>query len=111
MATQECLWLKRLIREMMSTLNHPIQIYCLSESAINIARNLVFHACTKHIETHYCFVQEKVLTHDIELLKIRTKKQVADIFTKALAKAKFESFCEVLGVINSKFPLRGSVKF
>lgn len=50
-----------------------------------------------------------MLTQDIEPSKIRTEDQVADIFTKALVKAKFEVFREALGVVNSKFALRGSV--
>ena len=53
MATQECLWLRRLIKEMVTTLNQLIQINCDNESAIKLARNLVFHARLKHIETHY----------------------------------------------------------
>jgi len=69
----------------------------------------VFHARTKHIETHYHFVREKVLTQDIELQQIGTGDQVADIFTKALAKAKFEVFRSALGVVNCKSALRGSV--
>lgn len=100
MATQECLWLKRLIQELSYVLNYLVPILCDSESTIKrdsestikLAVNPVFHARTKYIETHYHFVREKVLTQDIELLKIQTKDQVADIFTKALAKAKFEEF-------------------
>ncbi|XP_052885316.1 secreted RxLR effector protein 161-like [Gossypium arboreum] len=70
---------------------------------------LVFHARSKHIETHYHFVREKVLSQDIELLKIQTDEQVADIFTKALAKTKFEVFRGDLGIIDKKLALREAV--
>lgn len=109
MATQECLWLKRLIQELSSAFNYSVSIHCDNESAIKLVRNSMFHARTKHIETRYHFVQEKVLTQDIELLKIRTGDQVVDIFTKALVKTKFKEFRESLGVVNNKFALRGSV--
>ncbi|KAM7494627.1 hypothetical protein LguiB_029236 [Lonicera macranthoides] len=109
MATQECLWLKRLVQEMIRVSNYSIPIYYDHESAIKLVENPVFHARTKHIETHFHFVREKVLTQDIQLQKVRTEDQVADIFTKALATAKFEGFRNVLGVIDSKFALRGSV--
>lgn len=69
----------------------------------------MFHAHTKHIETHYHFVREKVLTQDIQLQKIRTDDQVADIFTKALGKARFEVFRGALGIVDSKLALSGSV--
>ncbi|RWR74934.1 Integrase, catalytic core [Cinnamomum micranthum f. kanehirae] len=109
MATQECIWLKRLIQEMFSALDYPIPIHCDNESAIKLAGNPVFHARTKHIETHFHFAREKVLTQDIQLQKIRTDVQVADIFTKALGKAKFEVFRDALGIVDRKFALRGSV--
>ncbi|XP_023542089.1 uncharacterized protein LOC111802075 isoform X2 [Cucurbita pepo subsp. pepo] len=38
------------------------------------------------------FVRENVLTQDVELQEIHTNEQVADIFTKVLAKVKFEVF-------------------
>ncbi|GMI99343.1 cysteine-rich RLK (RECEPTOR-like protein kinase) 8 [Hibiscus trionum] len=110
MATQECLWLRRLIQEIVTIFKHPIPIYCDNESAIKLAGNPVFHARSKHIETHYHFVREKVLSQDIELQKIRTDEQVADIFTKALAKAKFEGFRGNLGVSDRKLALREAVK-
>ena len=37
-------------------------INCGNESAIKLVGNLVFHARSKHIETHYHFVQEKVFS-------------------------------------------------
>ncbi|KAI3448749.1 hypothetical protein Pfo_005414 [Paulownia fortunei] len=109
MATQECIWLKRLIEEIFYVLDYPIPIQCDNESAIKLVGNPVFHVRTKHIETRYHFVREKVLTHDIQLQKIRTEDQVGDIFTKALGKAKFEAFQSALGVVDSQFALRGSV--
>ena len=50
----------------------------------------MFHARTKHIATQYHFVREKVLSQEIKLHAIWTTEQVADGFTKALSKAKFE---------------------
>ena len=52
----------------------------------------MFHARTKHIETHYHFIWEKVLTQDTKLLKIRIEDKVAEIFTKGLGTTKFEVF-------------------
>ena len=52
---------------MVTTLDQPIQINCDNESAIKLAGNPVFHACSKHIETHYHCIREKVLLQDVEL--------------------------------------------
>ena len=99
MATQECLWLRRLIQEMVTTLDQPIQINCDNESAIKLAGNPIFHARSKHIETHYHFVREKVLWQYVQLQKIHTNEHVANIFTKTLAKVKFEVIRKAVGVI------------
>jgi hypothetical protein len=61
-----------------------VVIYCDKLSSIQLARNLVFHAQTKHIEVHYHFIREKVLAGEIDLIYVSTEDQVADIFTKVL---------------------------
>ncbi|KAK4381916.1 Retrovirus-related Pol polyprotein from transposon RE1 [Sesamum angolense] len=99
-ATQECIWLKRLIGDIYGKVNYTVPIECDNESAIRLASNPVFHGRTKHVEIHHHFVREKVLNQEVELKGIHTNDQVADIFTKALAKPKFESFRTALGVID-----------
>lgn len=69
----------------------------------------MFHARTKHIKVQHHFVREMVLQGEIILMGVRSEDQVADIFTKALAKAKFEKFRNALGLINNKHAPRGSV--
>lgn len=63
----------------------------------------MFPTRTKHIETHYHFIWEKVLTQDTKLLRIRIEDEVAEIFTKGLGKTKFEVFWEALSVVDNKF--------
>ena len=70
----------------------PIVIYFDNLSNIQLARNPVFHARTKHIEVHYHFVQERVLDGNIDLTYVRTDEQVADIFTKTLGAEKLRRF-------------------
>ena len=111
MATQECIWLKRLIQDVTTKMEFPIPIHCDNESAIKLAGNPIFHARTKHIEVHYHFVREKVLNEEIKLQKVSSKDQVADIFTKALAKTLFEKFRTDLGIVDQEHALRGSVKY
>jgi hypothetical protein len=68
----------------------------------------VFHARTKHIEVHYHFVQERVLSGELELRHVPTDRQVADIFTKALGLDKLRQFSGALGLHHLNVPnLRG----
>nr|KYP39855.1 Copia protein [Cajanus cajan] len=61
-----------------------------------MAKNPVHHQRTKHIAIKYHFIREVEITKQIQLEY--TEDQVADIFTKALPRAKFEQLRTMLGV-------------
>ncbi|GJZ87613.1 retrovirus-related pol polyprotein from transposon TNT 1-94 [Tanacetum coccineum] len=67
-----------------------ILMYCDSKSAIAISCNPVQHSKTKHIDIRYHFIKEHVEKGTVELYFIGTKYQLADLFTKALPKERFE---------------------
>ncbi|GJZ15986.1 hypothetical protein Tco_0551663 [Tanacetum coccineum] len=69
---------------------HKISIYCDSKSAIAISCNPVKHSRTKHINIRCHFIKEHVEKGTIELYFVRTEYQLADLFTKALLKERFE---------------------
>jgi predicted ABC-type ATPase len=53
-------------------------------SSIQLAKNPMCHARTKHIRVHYPFIRERVLSGELELRHVQTDQQTADIFTKPL---------------------------
>ena len=53
---------------------------------------------TKHIEVHYHYVREQHNAGLINLIYFSTHDNVADIFTKALSREKFETFRKSLGL-------------
>jgi hypothetical protein len=87
-----------------------IVIYCDNISSILLANNPVYHAKTKHIEVHYHFIREKVITKEIDLIHVSTKDQVANIFTKALSTDKLKKFRKMLSVLEVDLSLRGNVE-
>ena len=58
--TCEAIWLKRLLKDLQGEVSDPTTIYCDNLNYIQLAKNLVFHARTKHIELHYHFVRKRV---------------------------------------------------
>ena len=76
-------------------------------SSIQLAKNLVFHARTKHIEVHYHYVREKVLAGDIDLVYVSTHEHVVDILTKSLGEKKLQSFKKSDGSIGLWTELEG----
>ena len=65
-------------------------VRCNSMSAIYLAKNQVYHACTKHIDVRYNFVQDVLHDGDIELVKIHTKDNPTDMLTKVVTGVKFK---------------------
>ncbi|GJV25436.1 hypothetical protein Tco_1378131 [Tanacetum coccineum] len=69
---------------------NKIPMYCDSKSAIAISCNPVQHSRTKHINIRYHFIKEHVEKGTVELYFVGTEYQLADLFTKALPKERFE---------------------
>ncbi|GJT23857.1 putative ribonuclease H-like domain-containing protein [Tanacetum coccineum] len=59
------------------------QIFIDNESTICIVKNLVFHSKTKHIEIRHHFIRDAYEKKLIQVLKIHTDNNVADLLTKA----------------------------
>lgn len=74
----------------------PVKIYEDNSSALTIAKHGNFTKNSKHIEVQYHFVNENYEKGNIEVVKIESENNIADIFTKALPKAKYLKFREML---------------
>jgi hypothetical protein len=68
-----------------------IHLNCDNISAIQLARNPVFHARSKHIELHYHFIREQIIQGEVAVNYINTQEQPADILMKALPQEPFEN--------------------
>ncbi|GJR23287.1 MAK10-like protein [Tanacetum coccineum] len=75
-----------------------IPLCCDSKSAIALSCNTVQHSRTKHIVVRYHFIKEKVENEVVEIYFIKTAYQLADIFTKALARESFKLLINRLGM-------------
>ncbi|GJU21607.1 putative ribonuclease H-like domain-containing protein [Tanacetum coccineum] len=59
------------------------KIHVDNESAICVVKNLVYHSKTKHIEIRHHFIRDSYEKRLIEMVKIHTDYNVADLLTKA----------------------------
>ncbi|GJT46583.1 ribonuclease H-like domain-containing protein [Tanacetum coccineum] len=59
------------------------KIFIDNESTICIVKNLVFHSKTKHIEIRHHFIRDSYEKRLIQVIKIYTDHNVADLLTKA----------------------------
>ena len=97
-ATQEAIWLRRLLADVGEPPEGPTEIYEDNQGAVSMAKNPVGHARTKHIDIRYHFVREGVQDGAIALKYIATDEMIADILTKPLPKHRFQKLVTELGM-------------
>nr|GEU60473.1 hypothetical protein [Tanacetum cinerariifolium] len=74
------------------------KIYIDNESTICIVKNLVFHSKTKHIEIRHHFIRDAYEKKLIQVLKIHTDDNVADLFTKAFDVNRLKGMLSFIGL-------------
>ncbi|CAL2227982.1 unnamed protein product [Prunus armeniaca] len=108
-ATAEVVWLRFVLFDFGEEQVEATQIFYDNTSAIAITKNPVHHHKTRHINRRFHYIRYALQNGEIDLLYCRTGEQNADIFTKALARDRFEYLRSKLGVISAKH-LEGNVK-
>nr|GEV73349.1 hypothetical protein [Tanacetum cinerariifolium] len=66
------------------------KIHTDNKSTICIVKNPVFHSKTKHIEIRHHFIRDSNEKKLIQMIKIHTNKNVADLLTKAFDVSRFQ---------------------
>ncbi|RVW33967.1 Retrovirus-related Pol polyprotein from transposon TNT 1-94 [Vitis vinifera] len=100
----EGIWIKRVLSELGQTSSSPILMMCDNQATISIAKNLVHHDRTKHVEINRHFITEKVTSETVKLNYVPTKHQTVDILTKALPRPNFEDLTCKLGLYDIYSP-------
>jgi hypothetical protein len=77
-------WLSRLLGDMVGKTPEKFSLKMDNESAIALAKNLVHHDRSKHIDTKYHYIGSCVEDGKADVEHIGTNDQLADLLTKAL---------------------------
>nr|GEU83882.1 hypothetical protein [Tanacetum cinerariifolium] len=93
----QILWMRSQLTDYGFDLN-KILLYCDNRSAIALCCNNVQHSRSKHIEIRHHFIRDQVERSVVELYFVTTDYQLADIFTKALPRQRFEFILPRLGM-------------
>ncbi|GJS01118.1 retrovirus-related pol polyprotein from transposon TNT 1-94 [Tanacetum coccineum] len=93
----QILWMRSQLLDYGFAYNR-IPLYCDNKSAITLCCNNVQHSRSKHIDIRHHFISEQVEKGVVELYFVRTEYQLADIFTKALPRERFEFILPRLGM-------------
>ncbi|GJS11078.1 hypothetical protein Tco_0367874 [Tanacetum coccineum] len=93
----QILWMRSQLTDYGLVFN-KIPMYCVNKSAIALCCNNVQHPRSKHIDIRHHFIKEQVENRVVELYFVRTEYQLADIFTKPLARERLKFLIKKLGM-------------
>lgn len=97
-ASCQAVWLRKLLSQITGLYIQPVTLFIDNKSAIDLAKNPVFHGRSKHIDIRFHFIRECIENGDIIVKHICSDEQRADSLTKALNAVRFERMRD-LGVI------------
>ncbi|KAM1300483.1 hypothetical protein PS1_011811 [Malus domestica] len=97
-ATAQAIWLRFVLDDFGELQADATPLFCDNMSAISMVKNPVFHQRTRHINRKYHFIREALQQGSIDVKYCRSEEQLADIFTKALPKDRFNYLRMKLGV-------------
>ncbi|XP_011078646.1 uncharacterized protein LOC105162338 [Sesamum indicum] len=96
--TCELQWISYLLKDFGVSVTLPIPFHCDNQAAIHIMANPVFHKRTKHLDIDYHIVRNCYKDGFLLPIFVRSRNQVADLFTKSLCSASFNSLLGRLGL-------------
>ncbi|GJY04937.1 hypothetical protein Tco_0370877 [Tanacetum coccineum] len=91
------LWMRSQLTDYGFVFN-KILLYYDNRSVIALCCNNVQHSRSKHIDIRHHFIREQVEKDVVELYFVMTDYQLADIFTKAFPRERFEFILPRLGM-------------
>ena len=71
----EAVWIRRLLQDLQESQKSLTALLAMTE-------HMIFHACSRNMETCYYFIRKLVEKREIELYFCRTGEQLADILSK-----------------------------
>lgn len=97
-AVKEALWIQGLMKD-MGFEQERVSVWCDSQSAISLSKNNTFHGRTKHVAIKFNFIRDVVEEGDVEVLKIHTSENPADLLTKSIPVQKFVAALDFLKLL------------
>ncbi|XP_050896348.1 secreted RxLR effector protein 161-like [Lathyrus oleraceus] len=98
LTTQQSLWLRRILEDIGEKQEGSLQLHCDNKSSIAMARNHIFHSRTGHINITHHFIRSVIEEGDVQLAFCSSQEHLANIFTKALPRGKFQQLREGMRV-------------
>ena len=96
-ASKELLWLKKFVNE-LGFVQDEYVLFCDNQSAIHLSKNASFHCSSKHIDVRYHWIRDALNSKQMQLKKVHTNDNGADMLTKVVTKEKLNVCCQLAGM-------------
>ncbi|KAF3670749.1 hypothetical protein FXO38_06922 [Capsicum annuum] len=99
-AAKDIIWLGNFLKELgvVPSVQTPLSLYCDNSGAVANSKEPRIHKISKHIEIKYHLIWDITQRDDVRVLKIESKINLADPFTKGLTQKVFDKHVEEMGV-------------
>ena len=87
-----------LVEEITLKCHREITMKIDNMSAINLAKNLIAHGRSKHIEMRFHYLRKQVIDEKMNVEHCRTENQIADIMTKGVQVEVFRRLRAMMNV-------------
>lgn len=96
--SREILWLRQFLRELNLLNSSPAILLCDNNGSMVLAADPTHHSRSKHIDVKHHFIRERVDEGSVDLWRVPSADNLADIFTKPLPRPAFLRFRDFLGL-------------
>lgn len=98
-ATQELLWIKRILEDFNQDTDEPTTVYEDNQSCIRMLESNSASQRTKHVDTKYHFIRDLYKLRHIAVKYLPSEHMTADLLTKPLGPQKIRLFTRQIGLI------------
>jgi len=105
---KEAIFMSRLFKAMTLRLNEPLTIHCDNTQTLRLLKEDSAKLNTKlrHVDIHQHWLRQEYTARRVLFEWIPTTEMIADGFTKALPKQKFQNFVQMVGMVDISDRLR-----
>ncbi|XP_031272906.1 secreted RxLR effector protein 161-like [Pistacia vera] len=92
---KEAIWMQGLLTKIELT-DSKVTIFSDNQSAVLLSKNPIYHERTKHVDVRFHFIRDLINKELIELRKVPTEENPADMGTKIVTPAEFKHCMNLL---------------
>ena len=85
-------FLRQLFADISNSQASQFDLYVDNQGAIKLAQNPVHHQRSKHIDVKFHFLRSEIQFGTAKIHYVQSAHNIADMFTKALSRVKFDNF-------------------